>query len=92
MTQGPIEYPMQPLQRDEEGIIRFQSNPIVEYLLDAGPFDMNHLRMLPFPAWAREQFLQLIGYSVCGFTELSYVREEVKDHADDLAMLMGGYK
>lgn len=66
-------HPLQPLQKDKHGVIRFKPNAIVRYLLDAGPFDMNKLAMIPFPIEDREQFAQLIGYSLCGFAELSYV-------------------
>lgn len=65
--------PIQPLIWDEHKILRFRGNALVEYLLDAGPFDMNHLACVPCSPEDREQFAQLIGYSVSGFSELSYV-------------------
>jgi hypothetical protein len=68
-------YPMQPLVLDGD-TVRFRTNPIVRFLLDAGPFDMNQLALMPFPDDAREQFAQLIGYSVGGYGELSYVSHE----------------
>jgi len=68
--------PDQPLVRDAQGTIRFRENAIVRYLLDVGATDMNRLALLPFSQEDREQFLQLIGYSVCGFGELSYVSDE----------------
>ncbi len=71
-----MKHPMQPIEKDENGVIRFKENKIVRYLLDAGPFDMNQLAMLPFSQEDREQFAQLIGYSVGGFGELSYVSQE----------------
>lgn len=37
------EHPMQPLLKDEHGVLRFKANKIVRFLLDAGPFDMNAL-------------------------------------------------
>lgn len=69
-------HPIQPLEVDEHNILRFKSNAIVQYLLDAGPFDMNHLAVCNFSIEDREQFAQLIGYSLSGFGELSYVRDE----------------
>ena len=70
---------MRPLQPIKDG--RFEANAIVEYLLDKGPFDMNHLAAQDFSHEDREQFAQLIGYSLSGFGELSYVREETYDTA-----------
>lgn len=66
--------PMQPIDIDEEGCIRFRENGIVRWLLDAGPFDLNQIAMLPgISQDERVQFTQLIGYSVSGFGELSHV-------------------
>jgi hypothetical protein len=61
------------------GVERFKENKIVSYLLDAGPIDMNALAIMRFSNEDREQFAQLIGYSVCGFCELSYVSEDTKN-------------
>jgi len=62
--------------RDKNGTLRFKANTIVRFLLDAGPFDMNKLALMPFSVEDRQQFAQLIGYSVEGFNELSYVDED----------------
>lgn len=69
-------HPIQPLVEDEHGVVRFKANAIVRYLLDCGPADMNTLASLPFSREDREQFAQLIGYSLCGFAELDYASEE----------------
>lgn len=62
-----------PLVTDDFGIKRFKKNRIVEYLLDHGPFDMNHVYSLPGITDAeRAQFAQLIGYSADGFASLPY--------------------
>lgn len=73
-----MEFPMQPKVTDEEGVERFKTNPLVSYLLDAGPFDLNDLARLQhtMPRWAYSQFAQLIGYSVDGWGTLSYVSDE----------------
>ena len=68
---------------------RFRPNAIVEYLLDRGPFDMNSLGIYGFPREDREQFAQLIGYSVSGFCELSYVSDEAAEAATKLADQVG---
>jgi len=37
---GP-RHPMQPLIRDDQGVIRFKKNAIVRYLIDHGSIDLN---------------------------------------------------
>jgi hypothetical protein len=65
-------FPDQPVVVDQHGTERYDSNEIVRYLLDEGPFDMNHLARVPFPLKDRQQFAQLIGYSTDGYDTLSY--------------------
>ncbi len=77
-----MKHPTQPLAVNENGTLRFKRNAIVRYLLDEGPFDMNKLTLLPFSQEDREQFAQLIGYSLSGFGELSYVSDETYDRAE----------
>ncbi len=79
------ELPMQPIEMDSGGIIRFKGNGIVRYLLDAGPFDMNQIAVLPnITREEASQFAQLIGYSVSGYGDLSYaVRVEEADAISD---------
>ena len=62
----------QPLEIDKRGVERFKENKIVRMLLDDGPFDMNKLAVMNFSDEDRAQFAQLIGYSVCGYEDLSY--------------------
>ena len=81
--------PLQPLHKDDHGVIRFQENAIVRYLLDHGGIDMNKLAALPFSRADREQFAQLIGYSLCGFGDLSYVRDETYERAEAKARKAG---
>jgi hypothetical protein len=71
-----MSHPIQPIYRDEHGTLRFKPNAIVRFLLDAGPYDMNKLAMMPWGDEDRQQFAQLIGYSVSGYSELSYVSDE----------------
>lgn len=77
--------PIQPIEKDEKGVPRFRANAIVRFLLDNGPFDMNDLATREFDQADREQFAQLIGYSLGGFGELSYVRDETYAVADRMA-------
>lgn len=81
MSEEQVKHPVQPLIVDTGGVLRFKKNAIVEYLLDSGPFDLNHLATIPFDLPDREQFTQLIGYSLDGFGELSYVTDETCERA-----------
>ncbi len=74
-------FPDQPLALDEHGTLRFQQNAIVRYLLDVGPMDMNKLAFTPFSNDDRAQFAQLIGYSLSGYSELSYVSDALYERA-----------
>jgi hypothetical protein len=56
---------------------RFQANPIVRYLLDSGDVDMNKLATMPFSDEDHAHFAQLIGYSVSGWGDLSYVSDAI---------------
>lgn len=76
-----MKHPIQPLELDEHGVIRFKLNAIVRFLLDEGPFDLNQLAGKSFSVEDHEQFAQLIGYSLSGFGELSYVKNETYEVA-----------
>jgi hypothetical protein len=98
-----MKYPMQSIIRDSEGALRFQSNRIVRALLDkataAGLMDMNSIARDAandlYTKEERQQFAQLIGYSLDGYAELTdYVdgaawqranREKIKFHATESA-------
>lgn len=75
------KHPVQPLVKDKNGVVRFKENKIVSFLLEAGPNDMNTLATMPFSVEDREQFAQLIGYSLCGFGDLSYVTDATYERA-----------
>lgn len=85
-------HPVQPMfldQRDGGSYPRFQGNAIVRYLLDMcgerGVADLNSLARAPFDQEDRVQFAQLIGYSLGGFSELSYVDDDSYERASMLA-------
>src|SRR5438105_4865263 len=72
------QQPMQPVVVDSDGVIRFQPNAIVSELLDFSHehgFGLNEIAMREFSREDRCQLAQLIGYSVCGYHELSYVSD-----------------
>lgn len=81
--------PMQPLVRDEHGVIRFRENRLVSLLLDYSArhgLGLNALATIPgITAAEHMQLAQLIGYSVSGFGDLSYADPEVVATADELA-------
>jgi len=67
-----LKNPIQPLGRDAKGVTRFKANKIVQHLLDTHPAcDMNKLATMDFTDDDRQQFAQLIGYSLSGYCSLS---------------------
>jgi len=76
------KHPMQKMHVDEHGTVRFVENKIVGFLLDAGPFDLNSLARMEFDDTDWRQFAQLIGYSVSGWGDLSYVTPKQAAKAD----------
>ena len=78
------DFPIQPIVIDQHGVRRFRTNEIVRFLLDAGRYDLNLLALMPFSRADREQFAQLIGYSVSGFGDLDYVRDETRKRVSEL--------
>lgn len=76
-----LKHPMQPVLI-VNGVARFKPNAIVKMLLDRGEFDMNKIAAMNFDSDDRNQFAQLIGYSVDGFGELSYADPEIVADAD----------
>jgi hypothetical protein len=77
------EHPIQPLESDSNGVLRFKENAIVSFLLGNSPYHMNQLATMPFSDEDREQFAQLIGYSLCGFGDLDYTSDATYDEALD---------
>lgn len=75
-------HPIQPLE-EIGGRLRFKQNAIVRHLLDNGGIDMNVLACMDFSREDREQFAQLIGYSLSGASELSYFSDEVLVAAEE---------
>jgi hypothetical protein len=81
--------PMQPMYRDDHGVVRFRANPLVRWLLDNGGKDLNDLALqADAQGWSdedRQQFAQLIGYSLSGYSELHYVTDEAYARAERAA-------
>ena len=79
-----MKMPIQPIKQDENGVLRFVENSIVRRLLDDGQFEMNQIAAWDATNEEREQFAQLIGYSVSGFGDLSYVSDETYSAAEKM--------
>lgn len=86
------KHPIQPIIHTPDGVYRFKGNKIVTFLLEAGPFDMNQLALMPFDQDDRQQFAQLIGYSVDGYAELSYHSKQIIAKADARVERLGRSK
>lgn len=70
--------PMQPLAFDSHGTLRFKENQIVRKMLDFSTehgYGLNEMALENFTPDDRMQLMQLIGYSLTGYGELSYVTD-----------------
>jgi len=75
---------MQPIVEDKHETLRFKENKIVSKLLDFASergYDMNEIAMGDFSNEDRQQFAQLIGYSVGGYSSLSYSEPNIYETA-----------
>ena len=83
-----MKQPMQPIVMDVRGVIRFQQNKLVRYLLDEGGLSTIDLAKIPVSRADRMQFAQLIGYSISGFGELNYAKKKIVAKANRIAAKM----
>lgn len=82
------KHPMQPVELADDGVIRFKRNKIVRFLVDWASergMTLNELAVMDFDDADHEQLAQLIGYSVSGFGDLSYVSDEAYQAATEAA-------
>ena len=86
-----MKNPIQPLAKDTKGVLRFKENTLVRALLDHGQatgLGLNDLAcMFSTPEYADDwqQLAQLIGYSLSGYGELSYVSDDAYGAAATMA-------
>ena len=73
-----MKHTIKPIEMDN-GTPRFNRNAIVDFL--AMKFGLNELAAMDFPKEDWEQLAQLIGYSLSGFSSLSYVTDEAYETA-----------
>lgn len=81
-------HPMQPIVRATDGVIRFQRNAIVDYVVEmisgrAPVVDYNGLMSMPWSNEDRDQWNQLHGYSVSGLPWRSRRRQAEADRIAD---------
>jgi hypothetical protein len=86
-TAGDTERPtLRPLVIANDGMVRFKPNAACRWLIDEGGRRglgfMNSLATVEMSAEDRMEFAQLIGYSVGGYSELSYVTDESSEAAE----------
>ena len=79
---------MQPIVWAADGLIRFKANKIIEYLFESGKLSLNEIATMQFPAEDHVQIAQLLGYSVSGFGDLSYVPRKLVHECDEIAAKM----
>lgn len=65
MSKKELIMPSQPISGK-----RFVPNSIVRKLLEVTPIDLADIARMDFTEQERRQFYQLIGYSLCGFSEI----------------------
>lgn len=79
------KHPMQAIVIAEDGVVRFQANGIIRWLVDSGHINLNEVGLMHFDDEDRMQLAQLLGYSVSGFGELGYADPVVVSEADEKA-------
>jgi hypothetical protein len=80
----PKTQPMQPIYLDDDGTPRFKNNAMIRKLLDEKFFSLEDVAAIweNVPVEDVEQFWQLLGYSISGYSDLSFVRTETIAEAD----------
>jgi hypothetical protein len=71
-----MKHPMQPIDRDESGTLRFKPNAIVRYLLLKAGSELDDPELEEFSQEDREQFAQLLGCSLAAFGAMSCASAE----------------
>ena len=77
-----MKHPMQKIYLDDHGTARFCRNEIIRHLCDSGALDLNRIATMGFSDEDHMQLAQLLGYSVSGFSDLSYADEKTVRLAD----------
>ena len=86
----PTSYPMQPVYLDKDGVARFKANAVVDWLFRSNGMDLNRIPTDALDVGDVEVFWQMLGYSVSGYGDLSFVRDETVARADaEVEILIG---
>jgi len=83
-----MKHPNQPIEYAVDGCIRFKKNKIVDKMLDfctAHGYSLNDIATEFYEDEDYIQLMQLIGYSVSGYGDLSCVSEKECRRADKIA-------
>ena len=83
--------PMQPVVKAANGTIRFKQNQIISDMLELCQkhgLGLNEIAMRDYEKDDRSQLMQLIGYSVSGYGDLSCSRAKHVMRADEKAESM----
>jgi hypothetical protein len=84
-----LSHPMQPLGLDAHDVIRFKGNAIVRAVYEVARehgYGLNEIAQGDFSDEDRQQFAQLLGYSLSGYAELTdYVSDEAYAAAEAAA-------
>ncbi|HYX21035.1 MAG TPA: hypothetical protein VFA98_09355 [Thermoanaerobaculia bacterium] len=90
-----MRQPRQPIGFDEDGIVRFKANEIVRLLLEESKkhgFGLNEIARAVLteevPIGDAVQFWQLLGYSVSGYGDLSFIPKKEIEMCDALAAMV----
>ena len=73
-------HPTQPVVLDEDGRARCKVNAVVRHLYNftkTRGLNLNDIAELPFTKEDMTQFMQLLGYTVDGLAELSFVETNI---------------
>lgn len=85
MKKAKPKHPMQPIYLAKDKVVRFKENKIIVYLFNTGKLNLNEIACMDFPKEDHQQLAQLLGYSVSGFGDLSYVPLKLARECDAIA-------
>lgn len=91
LSVAPARHPMQPLLKTSTGVIRFKRNDIVDTVYEWARhygLGLNELARMNFSVEDRQQFAQLLGYSLSGYGTLTYVDDEAFARAEAMLGLL----
>ncbi len=80
------KHPIQPIEADEHGRMRFKENKIISDAVAEERIDLNAIARRGYSDEDRAQLSMLIGYSVSGFGELSHVPRDLVALVDEHAL------